>query len=310
MSPCGSAGELAVDVWIRRTPTVPSHRADTPQPRSRREQRQKRNGRRTTHRAKGSSLTAPQLGIASALGLATVVAPLSGMMSSSGPAKATENQIAMPRVAAPAFGLRERAATAVEQLQLIPDDADDSYTAVPGTLTAPRNLLVTRPSRGGERAVLPNCFGEVPLVKAANGELPKSMLCTLWDGKHQLRADAAVSLAKLNVAYTATFGHPLCVSDAYRTVAQQFAIKAQKGYLAATPRTSVHGLGRAVDLCDGVQDTGSRTYRWLVDNAPRYGWVNPDWARPGGNGPNEPWHWEFNCGAEAGCEPSSLPDGE
>jgi D-alanyl-D-alanine carboxypeptidase len=278
---------------------VPSHRADAPHPQSRREQRQKRNGRRTTHRAKGSSLTVPQMGIASALGFATVIAPLSGMMSTTAPAKATENELPSAKAAAaPAFGLRERVPTSVEQLQLIPDDVQTPY--VPGTLVAPRNLLVTRPSRGHERAVLPGCFGQVPLVKTSNGGLPKSMLCTLWDGKHQLRADAAVSLAKLNVAYTQTFGHPICVSDAYRTLSQQYAVKASRGYLAATPGTSVHGLGRAVDLCDDVDQFSSRTHKWLVDNAPRYGWINPEWALPGGSGPTEAWHWEYNAVGEGG----------
>ena len=286
---------------------MPSHRADTLQPATRRSQRQKRSGRRTTHRAKGSSLTVPQMGIASALGLATVVAPLSGLMATPTPAKATANEILTPRIAAPAFGLREHVPTAVEQLQLIPDDNDTPL--VPGTLVAPRDLLVTKPSRGHERAVLPGCYGVVPLTKADNGLLPRSMLCTLWDGKHQLRADAAVSLAKLNVAYTHEFGHPICVSDAYRTLSQQYTVKAQRGYLAATPGKSVHGKGRAVDLCDDVENFGSRTHQWMVDNAPLYGWINPAWALPGGSGPQEAWHWEYNCAAEPGCEPDSLSDG-
>ncbi|TAL13012.1 MAG: peptidase M15, partial [Frankiales bacterium] len=37
---------------------------------------------------------------------------------------------------------------------------------------------------------------------------------------------------------------------------------------------------------------GSSTYRWLKANAPRFGWVHPAWAEPGGSLP-EPWHWEF-----------------
>jgi zinc D-Ala-D-Ala carboxypeptidase len=281
---------------------VPSHRADTPNPHVRRVQRHQRPGRRATHRAKGSSLTVPQIGIASALGLATVVAPISGVLAGPEPAKATPNEIATPRIAAPAFPLLARVPTSVELLQLIPDARETP--SVPSTLAAPRDLLVTAPSRGKGRAVLPGCFGQSPLAKYANGQLPKTALCTLWDGKHQLRADAAISLAKLNVAYTQEFGHPLCVSDAYRTLGQQYAVKAERGYLAATPGTSVHGLGRAVDLCGGVEEFGSPTHQWLVDNAPRYGWRNPDWARPGGSGPREGWHWEWNCDVEAGCEAS------
>jgi hypothetical protein len=48
----------------------------------------------------------------------------------------------------------------------------------------------------------------------------------------------------------------------------------------------------------------------MVDNAPRYGWINPAWAQPGGSGPQEAWHWEFNCAAEPGCEADSVGDGE
>lgn len=290
---------------------MPSHRADTPHAQSRRVQRQKRSGRRTTHRAKGSSLTVPQMGIASALGLATVVAPLSGMMAAPSPAKATLNEIPSARIAAPAFPMREHVQTGVERLQLIPGDELD--VSVPVTLAAPRSLLVTRPSRGRERPVLPGCYGEVPLAKISNGQLPNSMLCDLWDAKHQLRADAAVALAKLNVAYKQEFGHPMCITDGYRTLSQQYAVKADRGYLAARPGTSVHGLGRAVDLCDDIENAGSRTHQWMVDNAPRYGWINPAWAQPGGGGPREPWHWEYNCGVEAGCEPTSIaavPNGE
>jgi zinc D-Ala-D-Ala carboxypeptidase len=240
------------------------------------------------------------MGIAGALGLATVVAPISGFMSLPTPAKSTSNEIVTARVAAPAFPMRQPVVTAVDALQLIPDQR--AVPSVPRILAAPRGALVTKPSRGFGRAVLPGCFGEVPLTKFANGQLARTALCTLWDGKHQLRSDAAVSMAKLNVAYQQEFGKPLCVTDGYRTLAQQIKVKAQRGYLAADPGTSVHGLGRAVDLCGGVESFGTKAHKWMVDNAPRYGWKNPEWALPGGSGPSEAWHWEYNCDVEAGCE--------
>jgi LAS superfamily LD-carboxypeptidase LdcB len=37
----------------------------------------------------------------------------------------------------------------------------------------------------------------------------------------------------------------------------------------------------------------SATYKWLTENAGRYGWVNPEWAVQRGSGMDEPWHWEF-----------------
>ena len=278
---------------------MPSHRADTPPLTRVRAQRKRRSGRRTTQRAQLSSLSVSQVGIASALGIATVVAPIAGVMSGP-PVKPAMNEIATPRISAPAFPLLRHLQTAVEDLHLVMDDV--TVPSIPSALAPPRDLLVTRPSRGDERAVLPGCFGQVPMLKADNGRLPNSMLCTLWDDKHQLRADAAVAIAKLNVAYTQQFGHPMCVSDAYRTLSAQYTVKAQRGGYAARPGSSVHGLGRAVDLCDGVQEGGTPTHQWLADNAWRYGWTNPDWAQPGGIGPYEPWHWEFHSGQEEPTE--------
>jgi hypothetical protein len=277
---------------------VPSHRADTPPLTRVRAQRSRRTGRSSTHRAKNSALSIPQIGIVGALGVATIAAPISGLMAGP-PAKAALNEIVTPRVAAPAFPFLEHLPSAVEDVHLITDDVQ--LPSIPSALAPPRTLLVTRPSRGHERAVLPGCFGNFPaLTKMDNGRLPNSVLCTLWDGKHQLRADAAVSFAKLNVAYTQQFGHPICVSDAYRTLTEQYTVKSQRGGFAAQPGTSVHGLGRAVDLCDDVQEAGSPTHRWLVNNAANYGWTNPDWALSGGSGPYEPWHWEFHAGEQDG----------
>jgi len=53
-----------------------------------------------------------------------------------------------------------------------------------------------------------------------------------------------------------------------------------------------HGMGRAVDLCGGVQDFSSPAHRWMRQNAPLYGWFHPSWAAAGGSLP-EPWHFEF-----------------
>ena len=277
-----------------------SHRADSPalvRPRATRRQQQ----RRTTHRAPGSSLSVPQVGIAGALGLATIAAPLTGAMASPPVAKAAATNVVSVRSAAPALAFPRVAPlpeTAVESVTLVPDDS--VAPAVPAPLAAPRDLLVARASRGNERSVLPGCSGEAPdTSRASNGKLPSTVLCTLWDRRYQLRADAAVAIAKLNVAYTQKFGHGLCLNDAYRTLEEQIRVKAQRGGFAAKPGTSEHGWGLAVDLCDGVSNASSPQYRWLDANAPRYGFENPQWARAGGPGPYEPWHWEFAAGVRA-----------
>ena len=150
-------------------------------------------------------------------------------------------------------------------------------------------------SRSLERNPLPGCDG-VARVTATNGQLPESDLCTLWDGVNQLRADAAVALAELDLNYRAAFGRDLCLTDTYRTLGAQRRVAATRGYLAATPGTSNHGWGLAIDLCRS--DTRSEVLNWLTDNGRVYGWVNPPWAQRGGSGAYEPWHWEYLPGTQ------------
>lgn len=264
-----------------------------------------RASRRAAERSKPkkSSLSVSQVGIASALGLATIAAPLAGALAT--PAQKTTAEplpmiaaaagpaAAFPRVVAPE-------ANAVEEAKLVPG-LNDGSSAVPKTLAAPGRILVDRPSRDSERAILPGCDGRIPAgADWANGRIPANDLCTLWEKDHSLRADAAVAIAKLNLAYKKRFGKPICLTDSYRSLSDQYRLRAIKPGLAAVPGTSQHGWGLAVDLCGGVDNYGSVQYRWLRANAPDYGWDNPDWALPGGSGPTEPWHWEFLAGEKVG----------
>jgi hypothetical protein len=45
-------------------------------------------------------------------------------------------------------------------------------------------------------------------------------------------------------------------------------------------------------LMAAVSYSGER-WGWLTQHGPEQGWDNPAWAREGGAGPYEPWHWEF-----------------
>ncbi len=248
--------------------------------------------------------TLPQAGIAGALGLATIAVPLAGALglvpgarqsTATGHAAAAAALTPLPPVAPVVTPSLTATLTALGDRRLLPQEAP--VAEVPNALAA-RRIRVTasgRASRSTTRSVLPGCDGKVPDLRGIqNGRLPASMLCTLWDPKRQLRSDAAVAIAKLNVSYKKRFGHPMCFNDAYRSLSQQYRIKALRGGYAARPGTSEHGLGLAVDLCDGVEDgAGSATYGWLREHAPGYGWQNPAWARRCGSGPYEPWHWEY-----------------
>ena len=76
---------------------------------------------------------------------------------------------------------------------------------------------------------------------------------------------------------------------------------------------SNHSWGLAIDISALVPSGGSgddagstaefssALYQWMAQNAATYGWLNPDWAVPGGSGGCaggtcghlEPWHWEW-----------------
>ena len=139
--------------------------------------------------------------------------------------------------------------------------------------------------------VLPGCAGK-RAVAGSNGRLRTSALCTVPGTGESLRADAAVAFVQMAAAYEQHFGRAICLTDGYRTLSEQVAVRRIKPRLAARPGTSEHGWGLAVDLACGVQSFRSAQHAWLRQNAGRFGWHQPTWARRGGSKP-EPWHWEY-----------------
>ena len=130
--------------------------------------------------------------------------------------------------------------------------------------------------------------GEYP-----NGQIPAAGLCPLvGDPSQSLRPGAAAAFNAMSLAYQKDTGSPICITDSYRSYAEQVSVKASRGKWAAAPGTSEHGFGRAVDLCGGIQDFSSPAHLWMKQNAPLYGWFHPNWAEPTGSLP-EPWHWEY-----------------
>jgi LAS superfamily LD-carboxypeptidase LdcB len=126
--------------------------------------------------------------------------------------------------------------------------------------------------------------------KYPNGLIPSQYLCKLPQKGRLLRADAARTFFKLNAAYNRRFGHDMCITDSYRSLAEQQRVYANRPGFAAVPGTSNHGLGTALDFCDGVQSQGSLQFNWLRANSLTYGWFHPSWAY---SNPFEPWHWEY-----------------
>ncbi len=92
----------------------------------------------------------------------------------------------------------------------------------------------------------------------------------------------------MNEYYHSVFGRNMCLDDSYRSLGEQYSVKATKGYLAATPGTSMHGWGLAVDFCSA---DARRCVRQVdPSNAATFGWVKP---ALGTTSKYEPWHWEY-----------------
>jgi len=191
---------------------------------------------------------------------------------------------AVPVVPAPAPVAAPVAAVPV--VPVAPAPAPASAPVVPGV------PVPVPPPPPPPLPVLPGCEGS-PSARYANGRLPEAALCRLPGTRgHELRPDAARAFVQLSAAYEAERGSPLCLTDSYRSYAQQVALARAKRGLAAPPGTSNHGSGIAVDLCGGIERFGTKAHAWMRANAGRFGWVHPTWAGPRGKRP-EPWHWEY-----------------
>ncbi|MDQ3756976.1 MAG: M15 family metallopeptidase [Actinomycetota bacterium] len=161
-----------------------------------------------------------------------------------------------------------------------------------------------------------------------NGRLPASLLIAVQPRCVAHRAAAASLRLMLDAAHRA--GVALGTNECYRSLDGQVRERARFGPCAAPVQqdaqgrpvgTSMHGWGKAVDLTDGVRGLtfASPAYRWLTAHAADYGWNHPGWARAGGSGCDEPWHWEWvGDGGTMGGDPvkadvvavMSTPDGE
>lgn len=152
---------------------------------------------------------------------------------------------------------------------------------------------------------IPNLGSKLPVFSwdgLSNGNIPTSLLTPVIDpaGKQWfLHPSAAQGYNALKDAATADpGGFKINLSYTYRSLAEQQQVFANsRPGFAATPGTSNHGWGFAIDI--GVLSAfNSPGYAWMKANASKYGWVHPPFSEPGGVAP-EPWHWEFWAGVGA-----------
>lgn len=156
----------------------------------------------------------------------------------------------------------------------------------------------------GGTGIIAGASGGTP---GQSGRLAASELKSLSFAKGQKLTPAAASaMEALNGAYRKQFGKDIRITDSYRSYGAQIAVKAEKGVLAAQPGYSNHGWGLAVDFNVPLNNYNSPEFKWMLENASRFGWVWPTWARKGtplGNSKStkhEPWHWEYVGGGGGG----------
>jgi len=132
-----------------------------------------------------------------------------------------------------------------------------------------------------------NTRGSLAWGGHANGGIPETAL-TRISSSHLLEAGAADSFLDMTTAAREA-GISLTLSSSYRDFAGQVDIRNRLGgqVATATPGTSNHGWGKAIDV------KGARAQAWMRANGTRYGWVWPAWAQEQGTKNYEPWHWEY-----------------
>jgi len=153
-------------------------------------------------------------------------------------------------------------------------------------------LLTGAPPASAASAIHPD-NRPTPVPGRSNGQLHPTDLITV-QARCVAYRPVATSIA-LMLEAARHDGVDLDTTECYRPYDGQVEERAAWGVCAAKPGTSQHGWGKAIDFRDrrGGLTFASPGFKWLQANAAAYGWNHPGWARPGGSGCDEPWHWEW-----------------
>ena len=118
--------------------------------------------------------------------------------------------------------------------------------------------------------------------------VPRSITVSSIGNGKTLRTDAANAFNRMKASARAA-GVSLTAVSGFRTMEQQRYLyqlyQSGRGNLAARPGYSNHQGGVSVDVSTNGAGYSSSAYRWLSNNARRFGFVND----VGG----EPWHWTY-----------------
>lgn len=131
-----------------------------------------------------------------------------------------------------------------------------------------------------------------------NGNIAKEMCTIPFMSTHKIHCRAVDDLGAMNKSYKAKFGTNLPIDtwkySTYRSYADQVQVKKTiSAPIVATPGTSPHGWGLAIDFKEGSKYSyGSAIHNWLKTNGPKYGWEQMPWHQKGGKY-QEYWHFDY-----------------
>ena len=158
-------------------------------------------------------------------------------------------------------------------------------------------------NRGGPQefsAVRGGNFRTIEGVRYKNGEIPNNKLRSINNaskykgaitsdgGQIRLYEKASIALDRLILAAEQA-KIPVKINSAYRTFNDQVRVRNEYPRDSATPGTSNHGFGLAVDFATpGLQRVkpGDKLYDWLVVNGAKFGFKRIA---------KESWHWEYQA---------------
>lgn len=170
------------------------------------------------------------------------------------------------------------------------DDGDPDEAKGGGGVDMPEEC----PADGGDDAPKDGKSKPGPWGGHDNGRIPTDELKPIpWAKDEFLRSDATDALVTMNNDFKDEFGTDMGITDAYRDYEEQeYLYETKPPGMAATPGKSNHGWALAVDFGTGINRFGTEQHKWMKDNAGKYGWQHPEWAREGQKNA-EAWHWEY-----------------
>lgn len=181
-------------------------------------------------------------------------------------------------------------------------------TAVTGDFNEVILIDFSRNKGGINRRILGTTYtnGEIPdnILRTINNESKYKGAIQSDKGRIRLFKEASLALDKL-LEKAEKDGITFRINSAYRTYDDQVRVKKAYGEIAATPGTSNHGFGLAVDFANPNSSRISPQdpqYKWLVENGASFGFkrLNPKTRSESW----ESWHWEYQIGSLSDTEAS------